>query len=506
MKNKISLVLTYHNEEKNIYKTLKNVFSQTLMPDELILVNSGSTDKSNKKVDNFIKTQKKIKIYNFSLNTNLPSTSKNMGIQVSNNQLIAFMDFGLDFNKDWLKTQFNELKKNKLDAVIGSVKLKGNTQFDQASVINTYGNKNVSPCIPGSLIKKKIFSKLGFFEKSRSLYDVLWKEKLFNSRFKNKINKKYQLTYYGINYSKDPKNLFYKSYLYYGDKILMKDPRTILYLSIPIITFFLFIFKIEYLAYLFFTYIIIRSVHVIYKSDINSFLNLRFILLLVFTSLTIDIGRLFGASKAFLLRIGVNSIITFLLLIYFLVFNTPIVSIMASNLIASEAIYEDRNYDAIVVFSGDGTTSYTNETYRKRALDAVEYAKKFDVKEIILSSGKDHTVSEVQLMRYYLLDQNISDKIYVFDQFPSSTFNNVILVGNKLNELNYKDVIFITAPYHYKRSLMMWEKNFPKINIYAAKNLNFQFNKYKWMQNVEEIKITIYEYMSIFYNRIKGQL
>lgn len=242
MKNKISLVLTYHNEEKNIYKTLKNVFSQTLMPDELILVNSGSTDKSNKKVDNFIKTQKKIKIYNFSLNTNLPSTSKNMGIQVSNNQLIAFMDFGLDFNKDWLKTQFNELKKNKLDAVIGSVKLKGNTQFDQASVINTYGNKNVSPCIPGSLIKKKIFSKLGFFEKSRSLYDVLWKEKLFNSRFKNKINKKYQLTYYGINYSKDPKNLFYKSYLYYGDKILMKDPRTILYLSIPIITFFFIYF------------------------------------------------------------------------------------------------------------------------------------------------------------------------------------------------------------------------------------------------------------------------
>ena len=50
MKNKISLVLTYHNEEKNIYKTLKNVFSQTLMPDELILINSGSTEKKNKNI------------------------------------------------------------------------------------------------------------------------------------------------------------------------------------------------------------------------------------------------------------------------------------------------------------------------------------------------------------------------------------------------------------------------------------------------------------------------
>ena len=507
MINKISLILTYHNEEKNVSKTLKNVFAQTLLPDELILINSGSTDKSSKNIENFLKKEKKkIKTFNFSLNTDLPSTSKNMGIQVSNNQLIAFMDFGLNFNKYWLKTQFDELKKNQLDAVIGSVKLRGNSEFDKASVINTYGNKNITPCIPGSLIKKKLFNNLGFFKKSRSLYDVLWKEKLFNSRYKNKINNKYQLTYYGINYSINPKNLFYKSYLYYSDKILMKEPRTILYLSIPIISIFLFIFQIEYLAYLFLTYFVIRSVHVLYKSNVNSILNIKFVFLLIFTSLIIDIGRLCGASKAFLLRIGVNSIVTFLLLIYFLVFNTPLISIFASNLIASETISKNQNYDAIVVFSGDGKTSYTNDTYRKRALDAVEYSKKFDVKEIILSSGKDHTLPEVQLMRYYLLDKNVDDIIYVFDEFPSSTFENVTLVGNKLKESNYKNIIFITAPYHYKRSLMIWEKNFPDINIYAAKNLNFDFNKYKWIQNAEEIKITIYEYLSIIYNKINGRL
>ena len=159
MINKISLILTYHNEEKNVSKTLKNVFAQTLLPDELILINSGSTDKSSKNIENFLKKEKKkIKTFNFSLNTDLPSTSKNMGIQVSNNQLIAFMDFGLNFNKYWLKTQFDELKKNQLDAVIGSVKLRGHSEFDKASVINTYGNKNISPCIPGSLIKKKVFN------------------------------------------------------------------------------------------------------------------------------------------------------------------------------------------------------------------------------------------------------------------------------------------------------------------------------------------------------------
>ena len=75
MINKISLILTYHNEEKNISKTLKNVFAQTLLPDELILINSGSTDKSSKNIENFLKKEKKkIKTFNFSLNTDLPST------------------------------------------------------------------------------------------------------------------------------------------------------------------------------------------------------------------------------------------------------------------------------------------------------------------------------------------------------------------------------------------------------------------------------------------------
>ena len=59
MKNKISLILTYYNEEKNILSTLKSIFSQTLLPNELILINSGSTDKCKKIIDNFLKKEKK---------------------------------------------------------------------------------------------------------------------------------------------------------------------------------------------------------------------------------------------------------------------------------------------------------------------------------------------------------------------------------------------------------------------------------------------------------------
>ena len=508
MIKKISLILTYYNEEKNINKTLKNIFSQTLLPDELIFINSGSIDESKKKIENFLKKEKtKIKNYNFSLNTDLPSTSKNMGIQVSNNNLIAFMDFGLNFNKDWLKRQFDVLNKKKLDAVIGTVKLSGYSLFDKASVINTYGNKNFSPCIPGSLIKKKIFYDLGFFEKSRSLYDVLWKEKIFKSNLNYQVNKTNPLTYHGVNYSNNFKSLLLKSYLYSSDKInLIKNPRTIFYLIIPFITLFLFFIKINYLYYLLLTYLIIRLLNIFYKNNLNHLFNIKFLFLLLITSLIIDIGRFFGAVKAFLFKIGINNIIALFLLIYFIIFNTPIISIMASNLIASKTILSNKNYDAIVVFSGDGKTAYTNDTYRQRALDAIEYAKNYDIKKIFLSSGRNHSVSEVQLIKFYLSDQNVTKDIYVFEEFPSSTYENIIMVGNKLKLSSYKNIIFITAPYHYKRSMLIWEKNFPNLNIFAAKNVSFKFNKYKWIQNFDEIKITTYEYLAIVYNKLKGYL
>ena len=44
MSDKISLIITYHNEENNIQQALEKIIDQTKKPDEVILINSGSTD------------------------------------------------------------------------------------------------------------------------------------------------------------------------------------------------------------------------------------------------------------------------------------------------------------------------------------------------------------------------------------------------------------------------------------------------------------------------------
>ena len=83
------------------------------------------------------------------------------------------------------------------------------------------------------------------------------------------------------------------------------------------------------------------------------------------------------------------------------------------------------------------------------------------------------------------------EAIFVFEKFPSSTYENIIMVGNELKRLKYENIIFITSPYHYKRSILIWNKNFPNLKIFPAKNVSFSLEKYKWDQNFDEIKITM---------------
>ena len=48
MKLKVSLILPFYNEEKSALNTLELIKNQTVAPNEVIFVNSSSSDASNK--------------------------------------------------------------------------------------------------------------------------------------------------------------------------------------------------------------------------------------------------------------------------------------------------------------------------------------------------------------------------------------------------------------------------------------------------------------------------
>ena len=54
----VSIIVTVFNKEKYIENTLSSIFKQMNQSSELIIVNDGSTDKSLKKINSFLKKKK----------------------------------------------------------------------------------------------------------------------------------------------------------------------------------------------------------------------------------------------------------------------------------------------------------------------------------------------------------------------------------------------------------------------------------------------------------------
>ena len=99
----VSLIITVLNEADTICSLLKAVNDQTLLPDEIIVVDGGSKDETPQII-------KKITQDNPDLNLKLfiepgfnISQGRNFAINQAKNKLIAITDAGCVPNKNWLE-------------------------------------------------------------------------------------------------------------------------------------------------------------------------------------------------------------------------------------------------------------------------------------------------------------------------------------------------------------------------------------------------------------------
>ena len=89
---------------------------------------------------------------------------------------------------------------------------------------------------------------------------------------------------------------------------------------------------------------------------------------------------------------------------------------------------------------------------------------------------------------------------------PYNTFENIKVVSNYLQVDQLNKIIFLTSPYHTLRSKLIWKKNYPGINIIIPKMTDTPKKKIQWGINFSNIKIIVYEYLAIIYNKYKGWL
>lgn len=166
---KVSLIITVLNEEQTIESLLDSIVSQTILPNEVIIVDGGSTDSTLNKIRSFSKKNKKINIIVKQKKGNR-SIGRNYAISLSNSKIIVITDAGCELEKNWLKELLKIYTKTKSTVVAGYYSAKPEDDFQRAVVPyvlvmpDKVDEKNFLPATRSMLIEKEIFNTMGGFD------------------------------------------------------------------------------------------------------------------------------------------------------------------------------------------------------------------------------------------------------------------------------------------------------------------------------------------------------
>lgn len=224
--------MPYYNERENLPYLLQQLSKQTLLPQEVILVNSGGSDGSSKIIDEWIATHRpSIRFTNLNAGTKTPGGSKSAGVKASQSNLFAFMDCGLSFPLDWLERQVTALEQTGADWVSGVCRTGGTSLVDKAAIAHTYGFLSARPVIPGSLVRRRVFDRLGLFKDLRAGYDAEWARDSERAGLQRVINRDVVVEYRGVNFAADIRGVFLKS-LHYARPSVGRDDTFVPYVYV----------------------------------------------------------------------------------------------------------------------------------------------------------------------------------------------------------------------------------------------------------------------------------
>lgn len=170
---KVSVIIPYYNSETTILRALNSVKNQTFKDYEIILVNDGSKDNSENIVKDFINSNPHIRIKNLNEINSGPSAARNLGIEVSKGEYIAFLDSDDSFQPNKLELQIDFMERNK-DVFITStnyfikngdkliIKYAQDKEYVEASFYKMLFKFFF--CIPTTVIRKEVFHQGLFFK------------------------------------------------------------------------------------------------------------------------------------------------------------------------------------------------------------------------------------------------------------------------------------------------------------------------------------------------------
>lgn len=192
----ISIIVPVYNAEKYLKKCLDSLVNQTKKELEFILINDGSTDKS----EEIIKTYKDKRIKYFKNKNQGIGKTRNFGIEKSSGKYLMFLDSDDYFSNDACEILYKEAEKEKADLIVFDYYRveKGNLNEVKIEPFNATNIKadsslllkiNLGPC--NKIYKTDLIKNNGIkFEESLKYEDTLFVVKaIYNAQKIIKLNR-----------------------------------------------------------------------------------------------------------------------------------------------------------------------------------------------------------------------------------------------------------------------------------------------------------------------------
>ena len=182
---KVSVVVPVKNEGSSIKALLDSLLTQSRVPDEIVITDGGSTDKTISTIEEYSKKNSCIKL--ICLPHAFPGKGRNTSISHSRYDIIASVDAGCVPERDWLEKLIKPFEEDyETDIVFGSYKPAPKTLLEKCFVTATepFG---YSTSVASLALKKNVWRAAdGYPEGLIAGEDTMFKSRLFKGGFKIK--------------------------------------------------------------------------------------------------------------------------------------------------------------------------------------------------------------------------------------------------------------------------------------------------------------------------------
>ena len=171
---KLSIIVPVYGVEKYIDKCLNSLVKQSLKEIEIIVVNDGTKDNSQKIIDKYVKKYPD-KIKSYIKENGGQGSARNYGLKKATGEYIGYVDSDDFVEKDMYKKLYDKAKENNYDIVV----------CGNYNVSEDYQNKNIDAFINNynTDLENIFFGKMAVWNKIYKR-DILIKNKL---EFKEKV-------------------------------------------------------------------------------------------------------------------------------------------------------------------------------------------------------------------------------------------------------------------------------------------------------------------------------